>query len=173
MPSQLNQARRRIAGEAPLEPVAKKKLRKRERTAVGWREWVALPELGIARIKAKIDTGARSSAIHAWNIRPFTRDGARWIAFDLHPVQRNNLVVVRCEARVSDRRQVRNSGGVAQHRYVIETVLSLGGTRWPIELTLTQRDEMGFRLLLGRTALKRRVTIDPGRSFLLTRPRRK
>ncbi|MDH3232350.1 MAG: ATP-dependent zinc protease [Alphaproteobacteria bacterium] len=136
---------------------------------IGWREWVGLPELGVQMVKSKIDTGARSSALHAWNIRPFDKGDAPWVAFDLHPMQRDNNVVIECEAPVLGERHVRSSSGTIQLRYVIKTVLELGVRRWPIELTLTNRDEMGFRMLLGRTALRRRVIIDPSRSFLSTR----
>jgi len=136
---------------------------------VGWREWVGLPELGVQMVKAKIDTGARSSALHAWNIRRFEKDGAPWVAFDLHPMQRDNNVVIACQAPILGERRVRSSSGAIQLRYVIKTVLELGERRWPIELTLTNRDQMGFRMLLGRTALKRRAIIDPSGSFLSTR----
>lgn len=133
---------------------------------IGWREWVALPQLGIERIKAKIDTGARTSALHAWNIEPFERDGAPWVRFKLHPLQRNNRHVISCEALIIDRRAVKNTGGKAEMRYVIETGVTLGNVSWPIEVTLTNRDKMGFRLLLGRTAVKKRFLIDAGRSYL-------
>jgi len=139
----------------------------RENLRVGWREWVRLPELRVDAIKAKIDTGARTSALHAYRIEPFRREGELWVRFEIHPVQRSDAGRVICEARAVDERQVRNSGGQVEQRYVIETVLSLGNTSWSIELALTNRDPMGFRMLLGRTALKRRVMIEPGRSFLL------
>lgn len=133
---------------------------------IGWREWVALPQLGVARIKAKIDTGARTSALHAWNIEPFERDGTPWVRFSLHPLQRNNHIVIPCEAAVIDQRAVRNTGGKAEMRYVIRTGVTLGNVSWPIEVTLTNRDKMGFRLLLGRAAVKNRFLIHAGRSFL-------
>ena len=136
------------------------------RMLVGWREWVGLPELGVAAVKAKIDTGARTSAIHAFTIEPFTREGEDWVAFVLHPVQGDNTVRVACEARVHDRRVIKSSSGHEQHRYVIRTALVLGGETWPVELTLARRDEMGFRMLIGRSALRRRVVVDPARSFL-------
>ena len=139
----------------------------RESLRVGWREWVRLPELRVEAIKAKIDTGARTSALHAYRIEPFRRQGELWVRFEIHPVQRSDAGRVTCEARAVDERHVRNSGGQVEQRYVIETVLSLGNTSWSIELALTNRDPMGFRMLLGRTALKRRVMIEPGRSFLL------
>lgn len=148
---------------------ARTKRKKRAPLQIGWREWVGLPELGVQMIKAKIDTGARSSALHAYNIRPFEKDGQKWVAFELHPMQRDNNVVIECEAPVLGERHVRSSSGTLQRRYVIRTMLELGVRRWPIELTLTARDQMGFRMLLGRTALRRRAIIDPSRSFLSTR----
>jgi hypothetical protein len=146
-----------------------KRKKKREPMLVGWREWVGLPDLGVQMIKAKIDTGARSSALHAWHIRPFDKRGEKWVAFVLHPMQRDNHVIIECEAPVLGERHVRSSSGALQQRYVIKTILELGVRRWPIELTLTARDQMGFRMLLGRTALRRRAIIDPSRSFLSTR----
>lgn len=141
----------------------------RQRPLVGWREWVALPELDVGRIKAKIDTGARTSSIHAWNIRLANGADGDWVSFDLHPVQRNNSEIVSCRARLADSREIRSSSGHVERRFVIETLLKLGENAWPIHLGLTNRDEMGFRLLLGRTALRKRVIINPGRSFLTTR----
>jgi len=141
----------------------------RQRPLVGWREWVALPELDVDRIKAKIDTGARTSSIHAWNIRLLNGDGGHWVSFDLHPVQRDNRKVISCRAPLADSRDIRSSSGHIESRFVIETLLKLGDDTWPIHLSLTNRDEMGFRLLLGRTALRKRVIINPGRSFLTTR----
>jgi len=155
-------AKKPSAKKRPVKHMAKKKAL----PLIGWREWVALPQLGIETIKAKIDTGARTSALHAWDIEPFERDGEAWVRFKLHPLQRNNRTIVACEARVVDRRQIRNSGGRAETRYVIKTVLSLGDTSRTIEVTLTNRDKMGFRLLLGRTAVKNRFLINAGRSYL-------
>ena len=144
-----------------------------ERHAAGWREWVALPALGVGRIKAKLDTGARSSAIHAWDIAPRTLDGEQWVAFTLHPLQRNDRVRKDCLARVVDRRYVTNSGGGRERRYVIETLLRIGELEWPIELTITNRDEMGFRMLIGRTAMTGRLTVDPSRSYLIGKRKRR
>jgi hypothetical protein len=139
---------------------------RKERLRIGWREWVRLPDLGVAAIKAKIDTGARTSALHAYRIEPFRRAGALWVRFELHPLQRSDRLSVKCEARAVDERVVRNSGGQAERRYIIETILRLGDLAWTIELALTNRDQMGFRMLLGRTALKRGVLVEPNRSFL-------
>ena len=151
----------------PLKRVLKPK--RAAKPIIGWREWVALPQLGIHEIKAKVDTGARTSALHAWHIEPFEKDGETWVRFQLHPLQRNNRVIVPCEAKVLDRRAVRNTGGHPQMRYVIETGVTLGNVSWPIEVTLTNRDKMGFRLLLGRTAVKNRFLIDSGRSYLCSK----
>jgi hypothetical protein len=137
---------------------------------VGWREWVGLPVLGVTRVKAKIDTGARTSSIHAWDIEPFRKSGAAWVRFELRPLQNGDGARVACEAAVADERMVRSSSGHAEQRFVIATTLSLGETVWPIELTLARRDEMGFRMLIGRTALRRRAVVDPSRSFLCSRP---
>ena len=133
----------------------------------GWREWVTLPGLGIDLIKAKVDTGARTSALHAWHITEVERDGAQWVRFCVHPNQRTQSGEIWCEAPVIDRREVKNSGGRAEPRYVVQTNLKLADEVWPIELTLTSRDNMGFRMLLGRTAVRKRLLVDPGRSYLL------
>ena len=137
-----------------------------DKLRVGWREWVRLTDLGVAAIKAKIDTGARTSALHAFAIEPFRRSGALWVRFEVHPLQRSSTVKIKCEAPAVDERSVRNSGGLVERRYIIETRLMLGDRAWPIELALANRDQMGFRMLLGRTALKRGVLVEPNRSFL-------
>lgn len=147
-----------------------RKKRTAARQIIGWREWVGLPEFGVAAIKAKIDTGARTSALHAWNIVEHEDGDGPWVSFELHPLQRNNTVVVPCSAPVVDRREIRSSSGHAERRIVIRTRLQLGGDSWPADISLTNRDAMGFRMLLGRAALRHRVRIDPGRSFLIPRP---
>lgn len=133
---------------------------------VGWREWIALPELGIASIKAKVDTGARTSALHAFNIRTEERGEKRVVKFSVHPIQGDEETVVECEGEFLERRTVRSSSGDESRRPVIRTRVSLGARNWPIELTLTRRDAMGFRLLLGRQALRSRCLVDPGGSYL-------
>lgn len=140
------------------------------RQIIGWREWVGLPDLGVDAIKAKIDTGARTSAIHAWNITEHEALDGPWVSFELHPVQRNNKIIVPCRARIWDTREIKSSNGQIEHRVIIRTTLQLAENTWPIELSLTNRDAMGFRLLLGRAALRKHVRIDPGRSFLIPRP---
>lgn len=137
---------------------------------LGWREWARLPEFGVRAIKVKLDTGARTSALHAFGLRPFTRDGKSMVRFEIHPVQRSAAATVAVEADVLDERIVRNSGGHEELRPVIRTMIEIGGERWPIELTLTQRDQMGFRMLLGRQALRGRVVVDAGSSFRAGRP---
>ena len=140
----------------------------RRKPVVGWREWVGLPDLGIERIKAKFDTGARTSAIHAFDIEAYgTKEGQRRIRFHLHPRQHRRLPSIACDAEVKDIRQITNSGGLRERRFVIETSLRIGDNHWPIELTLSNRDEMGFRMLIGRTAIRRRFVVDPGRSYLV------
>jgi len=143
---------------------------KKEKRVIGWREWIALPDLGVKRIKVKVDTGARTSALHASNIEFFTRRGLHWVRFDIHPKQRDTRSTVHAEAQLLGQRPVRNSGGRAEHRVVIHTPMRFLDEVWPIEVTLTGRDQMGFRMLLGREALRRRFTVDPARSYVGGRP---
>jgi hypothetical protein len=140
---------------------------------IGWREWVALPELGVPRIKAKVDTGARSSCVHAWEIEEFSNDGEVWVRFLLHPIQRTIDETVRAEARLLEYRPVRSSTGHETMRPVIVTPVRLLGQTWPIELTLASRDEMGFRMLLGREAVRGRFLVHPGASFFGGKPKKR
>lgn len=137
-----------------------------EMQTLGWREWVGLPALGIDRIKAKVDTGARTSALHAFELE--VRD--RSVVFALHPVQRNDSVIVRCEAPLLEMRTVRDSGGHEEQRCVIATEVRIGDDVRRVEVTLTNRDSMAFRMLLGRTSISGDYVVDPGASFLLGEP---
>jgi hypothetical protein len=143
----------------------RRRRRRKFKQIIGWREWVGLPALGIDRIKAKVDTGARTAALHAWRIERFEREGDAWIRFEVHPVQRDNRDRLSCEARLAGEKIVRNSGGQLENRYVIVTDVTLGDCTWPIEVTLTNRDQMGFRLLLGRASVRGRFVIDPSTSY--------
>lgn len=146
----------------------RRKTAARPRPVVGWREWVALPDLGVARVKAKADTGARTSALHAYAVRVLP--GGR-VRFRLHPVQRDASITVECTAPLVGYRWVRSSTGHRTRRPVVLTRLVIGDRGWPVEITLVRRDLMGFRMLLGRRALRRRLVIDPGRSYLAGEPR--
>lgn len=139
---------------------------------VGWREWLGLPELGIPAIKAKIDTGARSSALHAASLELFERDGGTWVRFLMHPVRKRRDIEISAAAPVVDRRVVSDSGGNRLQRVFIRTVVSVGGASWPIEVNLSDRETMLFPMLLGRTAMAGRLQVDPGRCYLLGRPSR-
>lgn len=134
---------------------------------IGWREWLTLPELGLPLLKAKIDSGARTSALHACFIEEFERAGVLFIRFGVHPLQRNTTYLRVCEAAVKEIRTISDSGGHREERYVIETHLQLAGHCWPVELTLTNRETMLFRMLLGRTAMCQRFVVDPSTSYLL------
>ena len=139
---------------------------------LGWREWVALPDLGLHLIKAKVDTGARTATLHAFYVDTFRRRGRLHARFGVHPIQRRTDILVHAEAEVIDERIVTDSGGHREPRYVILTRLVLAGQDWPIEITLSNRESMLFRMLLGRTALSGRTLVDPARSFVNGRARR-
>ena len=140
---------------------------------IGWREWLDLPALGIAEIKAKIDTGARTSALHAFHVQEIEKNGKKMVHFQVHPYQKDSHNTVTCEAEILEWRHVTNSGGHQQYRPVILTPIEIGGQVWKIELTLTNRDVMGFRMLLGREAVRQRFLVNPGASFLLSAKKRK
>ena len=133
---------------------------------LGWEEWVALPELGLPAIKAKVDTGARTSALHAFYVEPFGPARTRKVRFGVHPVPRRDDIEVECIARMVDRREVRSSNGEREQRYVIETPIRIGEREWPIEMTLTDRGMMSYRMLLGRRAIGGNVLVNPSSSFL-------
>ena len=134
---------------------------------IGWREWIQLDELGVRQIKAKVDTGARTSALHAFHVRPYEENGIQRVEFKLHPHQRDEDTQITCTAEVIDQRDVTDSGGHREKRWVIMPTISLGNVTFPIEMTLTARDDMRFRMLLGRTAMRGRFLVDPSRSYLL------
>ena len=143
-----------------------------DQTIIGWREWLALPELQVPAIKAKIDTGARTSALHAFFVEPFTKEGRQMVRFGVHPLQKRLDVEIFCEAPVKDFREVSDSGGHREMRYVIETTILIGDLPRQIEMTLTNRDNMKFRMLLGRTAMEG-LQVIPDQSYLKGRKRHK
>lgn len=136
---------------------------------VGWREWLSLPDLNIGAIKAKIDTGARTSSLHAFSVEPYLARGVPMVSVKVHPLQNNMRNVVTFDAEVVDRRWVSDSGGHKEKRYVILATMKLGQLSWESELTLTNRDTMKFRMLLGRTAMDGRLMVDPAASYLIGR----
>ncbi len=134
---------------------------------LGSEEWCSFPELGIPAIKARVDSGAKTSALHAINIAPFVKDGINWVKFDINPIQNNLKTVIHCEALLIDKRVVKSSSGFREQRYVIQSSINLGSDLWAIEMTLTNRDSMGFRMLLGREAMSGRILVDPEQKYLL------
>lgn len=148
--------------------MVKRRSSKKPRPVIGWREWIVLPELAPDAVKVKIDTGARTSALHAFDLRVDRSAAVPVATFELHPKQRSRDGATRVRAEVLGHRQVRSSSGHSERRPVIATTVRLGDHEWPVELTLTTRDEMGFRMLLGRSAVRGRFVVDPGRSFLLS-----
>jgi hypothetical protein len=139
-------------------------------TTIGWREWLELPDLDIPRIKVKVDTGARTSALHVYDLEEYHRGDQRFVRFLVHPLQRSTKETIHCKARVLEERKVRDSGGRVHRRFVVVTTARLGEQSWPIEITLASRDAMGFRMLLGREAVRGRFLVHPGQSFLCGRP---
>lgn len=143
------------------------------RKTIGWREWVSLPDLGIVEIKAKVDTGADNSSLHAFDLERFQRDGIEMVRFEIHPRQRKRKPSVSCVAEVAGERKVRNPGGRSETRPVIRTRLIIAGEEIEALVNLTTRDEMTFRMLLGRRTVRHSFLIDPGRSYIGERPSRK
>jgi len=134
---------------------------KQGKLLIGRTEWASLPDLGIPAIKAKIDTGARTSALHAFEIEPYVKRKIQYVRFKIHPMQQNDKVEILCHAPVIDSRLIMSSNGHKEHRWVIATTLQLGDESWEIEVTLSNRDPLKYRMLLGRQALSHRVVIDP------------
>lgn len=141
-------------------------MQKVQKAVIGWREFISLPDLGIHRIKAKIDTGARTSALHAINIQYITRQGVTWVSFSVHPRQRNSKSIVDCAAPLIEERYITDSGGKRTLRPVIVTNVHVNGAIVAAELTLVARDSMGFRMLIGRQAVRGRFLVDSGRSYV-------
>ena len=141
------------------------------RLLIGWREWVSLPQLRLPAIKAKVDTGARTSSLHAFGVEAFAREGRRWVRFHVHPLQERQDIIVTCEAPVADYRAVSDSGGHIEKRYVIETLIRIGNLYFPIEITLANRETMSHRMLIGRSAMKH-LMIDPNHTYMLGVPSR-
>jgi hypothetical protein len=138
---------------------------------IGFREWVSLPDLGIVAVKCKVDTGAKTSSLHAFDIKVVKRKSGRWVKFKVHPLQMSSELVVECSAPLVDRRVVTDSGGHQETRLVIRTRMQLGGIKREIELTLTNRQSMKYRMLLGREALGE-FYIDPCQSYLMKKTSR-
>jgi hypothetical protein len=138
--------------------------------SVGWREWISLPELEIKSIKAKMDTGARTSALHTYFIEPIENSEKPMVRFGVHPMQKSDKNGIICTADIFDQRRIVDSGGHPELRYIIRTSIQVGDQKWPIDLSLTNREQMRFRLLIGRSALSEKLIIDPQRSFTLGRP---
>ncbi|MBU0728358.1 MAG: 30S ribosomal protein S6--L-glutamate ligase [Proteobacteria bacterium] len=134
---------------------------------IGCEEWCAFPDLGIPAIKARVDSGAKTSSIHAFNIQKFRKNGESWVSFEAHPLQNNRRAVIRCEKPIIDKRIVKSSSGISETRYVIATTLKIGLEAWDVELTLANRDSMGYRMLLGREAMSGRMIVDPSLNFCL------
>lgn len=132
-----------------------------EKLVIGSEEWCSFPELGVPAIKARVDSGAKTSSIHAFNIQTFRRDSVTWVSFEIHPIQNDRRTVIRCEKPIIDKRLVKSSSGISETRFVISAPIKIGDNVWDIELTLANRDSMGFRMLLGREAMSGRLIVDP------------
>jgi hypothetical protein len=143
---------------------------RRRRKTIGWREWVQLPEFGVTEMKVKVDTGADSSSLHAFNMERFSRDDGEWVRFEIHPRQRSRKPAIVCEALVVKERKVKNPGGRTELRPVIRTSLIVAGREIDAMVNLTTRDQMSFRMLVGRRTIRKHFIVDPGRSYLGGRP---
>lgn len=141
-----------------------------DKTLIGSEEWCSFPQLGIPAIKARVDSGAKTSALHAINIKIFEKNGGEWLKFDINPIQNNSKSTIHCEAQLVDQRIIKSSNGTREKRYVIRTDVELGNHLWQVEVTLTNRDSMGFRMLLGREAMVGRFIVDPEKKFEIGQP---
>jgi ribosomal protein S6--L-glutamate ligase len=142
-----------------------------DKIIVGSREYCSLPDLGIVLIKAKVDSGAKTTALHADNVEVFQKNNQDWVRFSLQPFKSNAKIVNQCEARLIDNRIIKSSNGQRENRYVIKTTIILSNQSWEIEVTLTNRDFMGFRMLLGREAMAGKILIDPEKRYILGKPK--
>ena len=145
---------------------ASKPLPKKNKIRIGWEEWCSFPELGLPAIKAKIDTGARTSSLHAFDIEQFEKNGQSFVRFKINPLQRNTTLTKTCVGLLVDQRQVKSSIGAKERRVVIRTLIQVGKKKWEIDLTLTNRHLMRFRMLLGRRAIRKGFVVYPGKSML-------
>lgn len=144
------------------------KTTKQPKLISGWREWAQLPDLNVEYIKVKIDTGAKTSSLHAFDLKTYTDGGREWLQFDIRPFQDNETITHTCRSPIVDHRWITSSSGHKQKRFIIETTLTLGEYSSLIEISIANRDEMGFRMLVGRNAPKGRILVDPSHSFLLS-----
>ncbi|GLP96294.1 ATP-dependent zinc protease family protein [Paraferrimonas sedimenticola] len=140
----------------------------KQKMIIGNLEMCQLPDLGISDLQVRIDTGAKTSSLHVDNLKRIKKNGRPWVKFDLHPDIHSVDELVACEAPLHDIRRVKSSNGVSQERYVIKSTLNLGGQSWPIEITLTDRSDMSYLMLLGREGMAKRVLVDPSQTFLLS-----
>lgn len=140
-------------------------MKSQEKIKIGWQEWVSLPDLGIPAIKAKIDTGAKTSSLHAFDIEPYKKGRQTYVRFLVHPLQADTSIDIICHAPVIDIRGVMSSNAHVEERFVIKSTLYMGNREWEIELTLSNRDPLRYRMLLGREALRSKVLIDPAKSL--------
>ena len=156
---------------APTDPEPVSEL-EASQAIVGWREWVALPQAGVDWVKAKIDTGARSSSIHAFDLEILEQDDREWVRFSIHPWQRSDEEAHELTLPLLDRREVRSSNGQTEQRYAVAMDVTLAGRTITTVMTLSNRDEMGFRMLIGREALERGFLVDSSRSYAGGKPKR-
>jgi ribosomal protein S6--L-glutamate ligase len=141
-------------------------IKKESKFIIGWQELISLPDINIPAIRAKIDTGAKTSSLHAENIQYFKEEGKDYVSFRVHPIQKNRKIIVKCQALLIDKRNVKSSNGIEENRPLIKTKIKIGNHLFQIDLNLTKRDSMGFRMLLGRDAMKNRIIIDPQYKYL-------